>query len=67
LTARRAVPVLLAAGVLVTGCGQSNRIPDEGTFWADTVDGRRIPCVAVWRGGLSCDWSAQAIPGGGAS
>lgn len=33
------------------------------TFWATTVDDRRIPCVS-WQsgnhaGGLSCDWSLK--------
>ena len=39
------------------------------SFYVDTVDGRKIPCVYVdngYDGGLSCDWSPNLseVPGG---
>lgn len=59
--------------VALAGC--SNEAPTmpktaEGTpgyvatFWADSIDGRQIPCVSwnfSYGGGLSCDWSDEHV------
>jgi hypothetical protein len=62
----------VVAVVALSGCAEvaddgtvemSNTAPgDVSTFWVDTVNDRRIPCVwaaGTNRGGLSCDWSAK--------
>lgn len=64
----------VVAVAALAGCSVSE-VADDGTvemgktapgtvstFWVDTVNGRRIPCVWATgsnRGGLSCDWSAK--------
>ena len=54
---------------MILGCGvavasdTSNpevRAPENYsyTFWMNTIDGRKIPCVQTYYG-LSCDWSKR--------
>lgn len=64
--------VAVVAVAALSGCSEvaddgtvemSNTAPGAvSTFWVDTVNDRRIPCVWATgsnRGGLSCDWSAK--------
>lgn len=57
---------MLAAALLLAGCGNDPAAPDtepDGYFGVTDVDvgDRTIPCV-TWKsgyaGGVSCDWSA---------
>lgn len=67
--ARWRVAVVVAVVAALSGCSevaddgtveQNNTAPSTvSTFWVETVNGRRIPCVwaaGTNRGGLSCDW-----------
>lgn len=67
--ARWLLVVFVVAGAALSGCSE---VADDGTvemdntapgtvstFWVDTVNDRRIPCVWATggnKGGLSCDW-----------
>jgi hypothetical protein len=68
-----AVVVIFNVGVLVplAGCQSpptADPAVEEGTrahldtFWVETINGQRIPCVSwFWSsaGGLSCDWAYE--------
>lgn len=61
----RFVMIFMGAALLLsglTGCGvQGQKVAggqDYRTFYAQTVNGRTIPCVGT-SGGLSCDWSQK--------
>jgi hypothetical protein len=69
--------IIIGVGMILfslAGCGSGAYTPPPGvsdsveSFYAETVDGRQIPCVS-WRvihgSGLSCDWSDSVVLGEG--